>query len=135
MRALLALLVSTCLASAQEGPNNYYNDGWPAQDAQEGRPIISRHGIGHDTWHEVFYSKLVQDDGASCCNLNDCRPTVSRTVGDHYEVLVDGKWMKVPMNTIRKVVAPDRGAHVCAPIIDEFTLQPHILCVVLPPEG
>jgi hypothetical protein len=118
MRAVLALLVSTCLASAQDGG-----------------PIVSRHGVGHDTWHEVFYSKLHQDNGKSCCNFNDCRPTVSRTVGDHYEVMVDGKWMVVPIDTIRKVTAPDRGAHVCATIIDEIILTPHILCVVLPPEG
>ena len=42
MRAILALLVSTCLASAQEGP------------------ITSRHGVGHDSWHTQFYSKLVK---------------------------------------------------------------------------
>jgi hypothetical protein len=76
MRALLALLVSTCLASAQEGP------------------LFSRHGVGHDTWHAQFYSKLTRDDGGSCCNFNDCRPTSSRTVGDHYEVMVDGKWTR-----------------------------------------
>jgi hypothetical protein len=71
MRALLALLVSTCLASARE----------------EAGPIVSRHGVGHDSWHAQFYSKLVTDDGGSCCNFNDCRPTLSRSVGNHYEVL------------------------------------------------
>jgi len=118
MRAILALLVSTCLASAQEGP------------------IVSRHGVGHDTWHALFYSKLTRDDGGSCCNFNDCRPTSSRTVGDHYEVMVDGKWTPVPPpDTIRKVVAPDHGAHVCAADkVDEFNTDV-IYCVVLPPEG
>jgi hypothetical protein len=117
MRAILALLVSTCLASAQEGP------------------IVSRHGVGHDTWHAQFYSKLVKDDGGSCCNFNDCRPTLSRSVGDHYEVLVDGEWERVPWDTIRKVVAPDRGAHVCAPE-GMHDMGWHIIyCVVLPPEG
>jgi len=117
MRVLSALLVSTCLASAQEGP------------------LFSRHGVGHDTWHAQFYSKLTRDDGGSCCNLNDCRPTSSRTVGDHYEVMVDGKWTPVPPETIRKVVAPDHGAHVCAANkVDEFNTD-IIFCVVLPPEG
>jgi hypothetical protein len=118
MRALLALLVSTCLASAQEEV-----------------PLFSRHGVGHDTWHAQFYSKLTRDDGGSCCNFIDCRPTSSRTVGDHYEVMVDGKWTLVPPDTIRKVVAPDHGAHVCAANkVDEFNTD-IIFCVVLPPEG
>ena len=118
MRVLSALLVSTCLASAQDAG-----------------PIVSRHGVGHDTWHEEFYSKLVQDNGESCCHLNDCRPTLSRMISNHYEILVDGRWAAVPRNTIRKVTAPDRGAHVCAPQGMNDYGQPMIFCVVLPPEG
>jgi hypothetical protein len=127
MRAILGLLVSTCLVSAQDGPN------YPVY-AQEG-PIVSRHGVGHDTWHAQFYSKLVKDDGGSCCNFNDCRPTLSRSVGNHYEVLVDGEWTAVPPDTVRKVVAPDQGAHVCAPLRAHDGSPGVIYCVVLPPEG
>jgi hypothetical protein len=79
--------------------------------AQEGY-----YGVGHDKWHQNFYSKLKRNDGqGSCCNLMDCRPTQSRMVGDHYEVKVDGEWIPVPNNKINNVVAPDGGAHVCAP--------------------
>jgi hypothetical protein len=79
--------------------------------AQEGY-----YGVGHDKWHQGFYSKLKRNDGqGSCCNLMDCRPTQSRMVGDHYEVKVDGVWMPVPSDKINNVVAPDGGAHVCAP--------------------
>jgi len=45
----------------------------------------------------------------------DCRPTQSRIIGDHYEVKVDGVWTPVPYDKINNVVAPDGGAHVCAP--------------------
>ena len=39
--------------------------------AQEGY-----YGVGHDKWHQNFYSKLKRNDGqGSCCNLMDCRPT------------------------------------------------------------
>jgi hypothetical protein len=72
-------------------------------------------GQDHDKWHEGYYSKLKRNDGGSCCNLMDCRPTQSRMVGDHYEVKVDGEWVPVPNNKINNVVAPDGGAHVCAP--------------------
>ena len=50
-------------------------------EAQEGY-----YGVGHDKWHQGFYSTLKRNDGGSCCNLMDCRPTQSRMVGDHYEV-------------------------------------------------
>jgi hypothetical protein len=28
----------------------------------------------------------------------DCRPTQSRMVDDHYEVKVDGEWVRVPVD-------------------------------------
>jgi hypothetical protein len=34
--------------------------------AQEGH-----YGLGHDKWHEGFYSTLKRNDGGSCCNLMD----------------------------------------------------------------
>jgi hypothetical protein len=98
--------------------------------AQEGY-----YGAGHDKWHQGFYSTLKRNDGqGSCCNLMDCRPTQSRMVGDHYEVKVDGEWMRVPSDKINNVVAPDGGAHVCAP----RQVGPNkgvLFCVILPSEG
>ena len=92
-------------------------------------------GAGHDKWHQGFYSKLNRNDGkGSCCNLMDCRPTQSRMVGDHYEVKVDGQWTPVPDDKINHVVAPDGGAHVCAPR-QEGLNKGVLFCVVLPPEG
>jgi hypothetical protein len=98
--------------------------------AQEGY-----HGAGHHDWHEGFYSKLKRNDGGgSCCNLMDCRPTQSRMVGDHYEVKVDGEWIAVPNAKINNVVAPDGGAHVCAP--RQIGANKGVLfCVILPSEG
>src|SRR5215813_1245161 len=97
--------------------------------AQEGY-----YGAGHDKWHQGFYSQLRRNGGGSCCNLMDCRPTQSRIVGDHYEVKVDGVWTPVPYGKINNVVAPDGGAHVCAP----RQVGPNkgvIFCVILPSEG
>ena len=98
--------------------------------AQEGY-----HGAGHDNWHQGFYSKLKRNDGRGpCCNLMDCRPTQSRMVGDHYEVKVDGEWVPVPNDKINNVVAPDGGAHVCAPR-QIGTNKGVLFCVILPSEG
>ena len=98
--------------------------------AQEGY-----HGAGHQDWHQGFCSKLKRNDGQGpCCNLMDCRPTESRMVGDHYEVKVDGEWVPVPNDKINNVVAPDGGAHVCAP----RQVGPNkgiLFCVILPSEG
>jgi len=92
------------------------------------------HGVGHETWHEGFYSKLVRKDtNVSCCNLSDCRPTQSRMVDDHYEVKVDGAWLRVPKEAIQNVAAPDGGAHVCAPE-QVGAAKGKVYCVVLPPE-
>ena len=91
-------------------------------------------GVGHDKWHRDFYDRLLQKDGSSCCNHTDCRPTQSRMNGDHYEVKVDGQWVSVPKDRIMNMVAPDGGAHVCAPQqIEEY--EGAIFCVILPPEG
>jgi hypothetical protein len=98
--------------------------------AQEGH-----FGMGHDKWHQDFYSKLKRNDGGGpCCSLIDCRPTQSRMIGDHYEVKVDGAWTPVPKDKINNVVAPDGGAHVCAPR-QAGANKGVLFCVVLPPEG
>jgi hypothetical protein len=103
---------------------------WVSAEAQDGH-----YRVGHDDWHQGFYSKLQRNDGkGSCCNLMDCRPTQSRMVGDHYEVKVDGEWVRVPVDTINNVVAPDGGAHVCAPR-QEGRNKGVLYCVILPSEG
>jgi hypothetical protein len=94
-----------------------------------------RHGVGHDAWHGPFYSKLMRKDNkTSCCSLSDCVPTQSRTVGDRYEVLVDGEWTPVPRDVIQNVTAPDGGAHVCFPKASPYYPKGTLFCVVLPPE-
>src|SRR6516225_2899003 len=59
---------------------------------------------------------------------------VDSSVGDHYEVKVDGEWTPVPNDRINNVVAPDGGAHVCAPP-QKGSNKGVLFCVVLPPEG
>jgi hypothetical protein len=111
--ALLALLLLTLPALAQEG----------------------NLGHGHDEWHEGFYNGLVTPvTKVSCCSLSDCRPTSGRAVGDHYEVKVNGSWIRVLASKVLKVTAPDWGFHVCAPKIFDGNPE-HVYCVVLPPEN
>ena len=98
--------------------------------AQEGH-----YAAGHDKWHRDFYAKLRRNDGTGpCCNDADCRPTRSRMVGSHYEVKVDGEWIAVPIGKINDAIAPDAGAHVCAPE-QVGRHKGELFCVILPPEG
>jgi hypothetical protein len=61
-------------------------------------------------------------------------PNQSRMIGDHYEVKVDDEWVPVPNDKINNVVAPDGGAHVCAP--RQVGRNKGVLfCVILPSEG
>jgi hypothetical protein len=95
-----------------------------------------RHGSGHDTWHEGFYQKLkIPGTNTSCCNLADCRPTQIRTVGDHYEVMKDGRWIRVQPEKVVKITAPDGGAHICAPESLGTRFDPdYVYCIVMPLE-
>jgi hypothetical protein len=65
--------------------------------------------------------------------MADCRPTESRMVDDHYEVLVDGEWTRADPTVIQKLSAPDGGTHVCAPP-QRGANKGKLYCVVLPPE-
>ena len=93
------------------------------------------YAAGHAIWHRDFYAKLKRNDGGGpCCNDSDCRPTRSRRVNGRYEVKVDGQWIAVPADKINSVIAPDAGAHVCAP--EQIGHHKDLLfCVILPPEG
>jgi hypothetical protein len=59
--------------------------------AQEGH-----YGVDHKKWHHDFYATLKRTDGTgSCCSDDDYRPTVSRKVGGHREIKVDGRPCRV----------------------------------------
>ncbi len=88
------------------------------------------HGDGHDVLHHWYETLKQPISGMSCCNDQDCRPTVSRTVGDTVQVIVDGEWTNVPPEKIVRTPSPDLGSHVCAPKISNSKPK-HLFCVVL----
>jgi hypothetical protein len=95
------------------------------------------HGAGHAQWHETFYKDLkIPGSKTSCCNLSDCRPTEIRSNGDHYEIMKDGRWIRVEPGKIVKVTAPDGGAHICAPDSTSGRFDPdYVFCIVMPLES
>src|SRR2546430_6983489 len=84
--------------------------------AQEGY-----YGVGHDKWHQGFYSTLKRNDGGgSWCKLMDCRPTPSRIVGDHYEDKTGRGMAAAPQHQVHKAV----GAHRCAQLLRSEPVGP-----------
>lgn len=91
-------------------------------------------GEGHGQLHG-FYAELFNNQmRITCCNNKDCRPTQSRMVGDHYEIMINGVWRSVDQKWIIKKTAPDYGAHICAGDPSTSDPQGRVYCVILPPE-
>jgi hypothetical protein len=55
--------------------------------------------------HDI-YSHLVDSEGASCCNEIDCAPASFRVTPIGIQMLVHGRWIAVPDNTVP--IAPRR---------------------------
>jgi hypothetical protein len=93
-------------------------------------------GHGHEKWHQGFYSALQRPDGkGSCCNLFDCRPTSVRTSNGYYEIMKDGRWVRLPLDKVIRRTAPDGGAHICAPDSKNNRYdKDEVFCAVLPSE-
>lgn len=83
-----------------------------------------------------WFKSLSRPDIGSCCDTADGRVTSSRVAGDHYEVLIDGRfpgvttstWEPVPAEAILKRVDNPTGGTVV------FWFLGRIRCVVLPAE-
>lgn len=72
-----------------------------------------------------FQSLRQPGTGASCCSIADCRPTEYRTKDNHYEALIEGKWLVVPPEKVlQRTDNPTGRAVVC------WTPQRGIMCFV-----
>src|SRR4051794_39252933 len=105
--------------------------GGPTMASQEPQGYA---GDNHGTFHGFYQYLFNNNTGGTCCHDKDCRPTQSRMVKDHYEVMINGVWMQVDRSTIIKQSAPDGGAHVCAGDKSSVDPEGRVYCVILPPE-
>jgi hypothetical protein len=84
--------------------------------------------------HDIYMS-LVDRDGQSCCHDRDCRAATYRTTAAGVEMLVDGRWIVVPDDTIQyRALDGDTGetagGHWCGKLEYGVTY-----CAVLPPKS
>jgi hypothetical protein len=92
----------------------------PTARAQEGWQ-----GVGHAQHHEWYRGLIQPATGLSCCDSRDCRPT--RAYVDHHgwwHAMLNGRWKRVPPETVLNTVAPDGNSHICA------DAEGHIHCFV-----
>lgn len=83
---------------------------------------IAREAFGHDP-----YSSWKTNQGYSCCDDSDCRPTRTCTpLGGDLGVMIDGRCMAVPPSSLLRIPSPDGRSHAC---ISPGALEPR--CVVL----
>src|SRR5262249_48123881 len=85
--------------------------------------------------HDI-YAGLKDSAGSSCCHDRDCRPARYRTTAAGVEMLVDGKWIVVPNETIQyRTLEGDTGetagGHWCG-VMEDYSLT---ICAVLPPSS
>src|SRR4051812_12258342 len=90
---LLASLVALCLTA---GPLSAKPPGGAATDS---------------LWFESLEDP---ETTLSCCDEADCRPVDDRIARDHYEVLIRGAWIVVPVGKIlRRTDNPTGRAVLC----------------------
>ena len=72
-----------------------------------------------------FQSLSVPGTGISCCSIADCRPTEYRTVEDHFEALIEDRWIVIPPHKVlQRTDNPLGRAVVC------WTPERGIMCFV-----
>ena len=86
--------------------------------------------------HDI-YTGVKDRYGVSCCDERDCKPAPYRMTPAGVEMLVDGRWMVVPDDTIQyRVLAGDTGetggGHWCGWSTSHGT---RTLCTILPPNS
>jgi len=81
---------------------------------------------GVDPRLSPWFSSLRQPGtGISCCSIADCRAVDYRMTSDHYEVLIEDKWLVVPQEKVlQRIDNPVGRAVVC------WTPQVGIMCFV-----
>lgn len=102
--------------------------------------VMAQADNGHAKFHE-WYRGLTSPEGESCCNAKDCHPVTGRFVRDGtdgsfvLEILIAGRWIKVPKDRILPQPSPDGGVHACysdpAPFMTETAAGLTIRCVMI----
>ena|SRR5271165_3704965 len=86
--------------------------------------------------HDI-YSTLKDGHGVSCCGGHDCRPAHYRITANRVEMLVEGRWIVVPNETVEyRTLNGDTGetggGHWCG-VTDDFVAV--TFCAIVPPSS
>lgn len=94
--------------------------------------IFAKDARGHE-----WYTDLKTKEGKSCCNNGDCKAVPYRRADDRWEVQIaeDGKWHRVPEDSILDILSPDADAHACYVAwysSEQKKMEVLIRCFILP---
>jgi hypothetical protein len=86
--------------------------------------------------HDI-YGTLTNGQGISCCGGHDCRPAHYRITANGVEMLVEGRWIAVPDDTVNyRTLSGDTGetggGHWCGVTGDFGSVT---FCAILPPSS
>jgi hypothetical protein len=87
------------------------------------------------------YTTLKDRHGRNCCNSLDCQPAPYQVTPRGVKMLVDGRWIDVPPETIKYIMLPDDtgGGHWCGQGYKPGGADPNVpyvtKCAILPPHG
>jgi hypothetical protein len=79
--------------------------------------------------------------GRNSCNSLDCQPAPYQVIPRGVKMLVDGRWIDVPPETIKYIMLPDDtgGGHWCGQGYKPGGADPNVpyvtKCAILPPHG
>lgn len=88
-------------------------------------------GESHHEFHKFYNSETLM---SGCCHDQDCRPTQWTIDAKRGAlIMIQGKWCPVDLSKVRRVRAPDGGAHVCTspPIVGQDPCNINVYCEVL----
>jgi hypothetical protein len=86
--------------------------------------------------HDI-YGTLTSRQGISCCGGHDCRPAHYRITANGVEMLVEGRWIVVPDETVNYLTlsgdtGETGGGHWCG-FTHDFKFV--TFCTILPPSS
>lgn len=84
------------------------------------RAQVGEHGYGHGQMHQTYQHWQQPDNGASCCNDKDCRPTRARmTDNETWEAWNGHRWIPIPPAKVLHIPSPDGRSHLCSSEADD----------------
>ena len=88
-------------------------------------------GVDPNSESARWFKSLKNKQGASCCDVSDCRRVDARWLNGHYQALIDNLWSLVPDDIVVNVKNPT-GSHIACYTYYDYPKEgaPHFYCFI-----